>query len=184
MYVPTGNETMYMSMGNMMGGYPGFGLFMLTMLGQTSDEQKSWWMEAAYSMQMTGAYAQTELGHGSNVRGLQTTATYDASTEEWILDTPTLAAMKWWPSNLVMATHCVLYAQMIIDGVEQGVHVFMLQLRDENLEPLPGVEVGDIGTKVGDNNVDIGYLRLKDVRIPRRHLMEKRQVSHPRLILT
>ena len=175
MYVPTGNETMYMSMGNMMGGYPGFGLFMLTMLGQTSDEQKSWWMEAAYSMQMTGAYAQTELGHGSNVRGLQTTATYDAGTEEWILDTPTLAAMKWWPSNLVMATHCVLYAQMIIDGVEQGVHVFMLQLRDENLEQLSGVEVGDIGTKVGDNNVDIGYLRLNEVRIPRRHLMEKRQ---------
>ena len=68
-------------------------------------------MEAAYSMQITGAYAQTELGHGSNVRGLQTTATYDARTEEWILDTPTLAAMKWWPSNLVMATHCVLYAQ-------------------------------------------------------------------------
>ena len=177
MYVPTGNETMYMSMGNMMGGCtsrvlscvqwrviahqsgvqrsltrcfalmpdPGFGLFMLTMLGQTSDEQKSWWMEAAYSMSITGAYAQTELGHGSNVRGLQTTATYDKATEEWVLSTPTLAAMKWWPSNLVMATHCVLYAQMIIDGVEHGVHVFMLQLRDEELQPLPGIEVGDIG---------------------------------------
>ena len=54
MYVPVDNETMYMSMGNMMGGYPGFGLFMLTLLGQTSDEQKSWWMENAYSMKMTG----------------------------------------------------------------------------------------------------------------------------------
>ena len=179
MYVPVDNETMYMSMGNMMGGYPGFGLFMLTLLGQTSDEQKSWWMENAYSMKMTGAYAQTELGHGSNVRGLRTTATYDAETEEWVLETPTLSAMKWWPSNLVMSTHCVLYAQMIIDGTEHGVHVFMLQMRDENLALLPGVELGDIGTKVGDNNVDIGYLRLKGVRIPRRHLMEKRQVILP-----
>lgn len=62
-----------------------------------------------------------------------------------MLSTPTLAAMKWWPSNLVMATHCVIYAQMIIDGVEHGVHVFMLQLRDEELRPLPGIEVGDIG---------------------------------------
>ena len=86
-----------------------------------------------------------QLGHGSNVRGLQTTATYDKATEEWVLSTPTLAAMKWWPSNLVMATHCVIYAQMIIDGVEHGVHVFMLQLRDEELRPLPGIEVGDIG---------------------------------------
>ena len=34
MYVPVENETMYMSMGSMMGGYPGFGLFMLTLLGQ------------------------------------------------------------------------------------------------------------------------------------------------------
>ena len=49
-------------------------------------------------------------------------------------------------------------------------------MRDENLALLPGVELGDIGTKVGDNNVDIGYLRLKGVRIPRRHVMEKRQV--------
>ena len=35
------------------------------------------------------------------------------------------------------------------------------------------------GTKVGDNNVDIGYLRLNNVRIPRRHLMEKRQHVEP-----
>ena len=35
------------------------------------------------------------------------------------------------------------------------------QLRDEDLRPLPGVEVGDIGTKAGDNFVDIGYLRLQ-----------------------
>jgi acyl-CoA oxidase len=40
--------------------------------------------------------------------------------------------------------------------------------------PLPGIEVGDLGTKVGDNFVDIGYLRMRQVRIPRRHLMEKR----------
>jgi hypothetical protein len=36
------------------------------------------------------------------------------------------------------------------------------------LEPLPGIEVGDLGTKVGENEIDIGYLRMKNVRIPRK----------------
>jgi hypothetical protein len=35
---------MYMSMGQTMGGYPGFGLFMLTLQGQCSAEQMGWWL--------------------------------------------------------------------------------------------------------------------------------------------
>jgi hypothetical protein len=31
--------------------------------------------------QIIGTYAQTELGHGTFVRGLETTATYDAQTQ-------------------------------------------------------------------------------------------------------
>ena len=121
----------------------------------------------------------TELGHGSNVRGLQTTAEYDPSSNEFVLNTPTLASMKWWPSSMATATHAVVYAQLLIKGKEYGVHVFWVQLRDENLEPLPGIEVGDIGTKAGENEVDIGYLRMKDVRIPRKHLMEKKSHVEP-----
>lgn len=67
------------------------------------------------------------MGHGSNVRGLQTTAIYDKATQEFILDTPTLGSRKWWPGTLgKIATHAVVYAQLIIDGKEHGVHVFML----------------------------------------------------------
>jgi hypothetical protein len=179
MYVPQGNEMLYMQMGQTMGGYPGFGLFVLTISGQSSMEQLGWWLPPAYKLSITGAYAQTELGHGSNVRGLRTTATYDKTTQEFVLDTPSLAATKWWPSSMATATHAVVYAQLLIDGREYGVHVFWVQLRDENLEPLPGIEVGDIGTKVGENEVDIGYLRLKNCRIPRKHMMEKKQHVTP-----
>jgi acyl-CoA oxidase len=101
-----------------MGGYPGFGLFLTTLSGQSSVEQLGWWLEKCYKMKITGAYAQTELGHGSNVRGLRTTATYDASTEEFVLDTPTLPSMKWWPSSMATATHSVVYAQLLINGAE------------------------------------------------------------------
>ena len=31
-----------------------------------------------------------------------------------------------------------------------GVHVFMVQMRGPDLKPLPGIEMGDIGSKLGD----------------------------------
>jgi hypothetical protein len=70
--------------------------------------------------------------------------------------------MKWWIGGLGVAdTHAVVYAQLVIKGKEYGVHVFFVQLRDEDHRPLPGIEVGDCGHKLGDNSVDTGYMRLK-----------------------
>lgn len=39
---------------------------------------------------------QTELGHSSNLRGLETTSTYDRATNEFVIHSPTLTATKWW----------------------------------------------------------------------------------------
>ena len=36
---------------------------------------------------------------GSNVRGLETTATYDERKQEFIMNTPTLTATKFWPGT-------------------------------------------------------------------------------------
>ena len=84
--------------------------------------------------------------------------------------------MKWWNSNIgLSATHAAVYAQLIVDGVEKGVHIFILQLRDEEHRPLPGIEVGDVGPKLGDHSIDTGYLRLRNVRVPRKHMLSKRQ---------
>ena len=77
-----------------------------------------------------------------------------------------------------VSTHCALYAQLIVNGQEKGVNVFIVQIRDENHQPLPGVEAGFLGNKMGDNSNDTGYLILKDVRIPRENmLMKYNQVS-------
>merc|ERR1712159_546357 len=158
-----------------MGGYPGYGLFISTVIGQSSDEQLGWWLWRTLTCQITGCYAQTELGHGSNVRGLETTATFDRDSKTFILDTPTLTSMKFWPSSMVSATHAVVYAQLYIGGKHYGIHVFMVQLRDEHLRPLPGIEVGDVGTKLGESMVDIGYLRMQKVHVPLECMMAKRQ---------
>ena len=36
---------------------------------------------------------------GTFIRGLETTATYDPLTEEFVLNSPTLTSMKWWPGS-------------------------------------------------------------------------------------
>eukprot|EP00644_Phytophthora_capsici_P004306 jgi/Phyca11/109589/e_gw1.17.16.1 len=134
-----------------------------------TDEQQAKWMKMAKQWRMVGCYAQTELGHGSNVRGLETTATYIPATDEFEIHSPTLTSMKWWPGALARtANFGVVYARLLLDGRDYGVHNFMVQLRDlESHDAMPGVTLGDIGPKIGFNNVDNGYCKFNRVRIPR-----------------
>lgn len=64
-----------------------------------------------------GNYSQTELGHGSNVRGLETEAIFDKEKDQFIIHTPKDSAAKFWPGDLgLIGTHSVVYAQLIVDG--------------------------------------------------------------------
>ena len=100
---------------------------------------------------MIGSYCQTELGHGSNVKGMETTATLDKKSDSWILHSPTISSTKWWPGEMgVIGTHSCVYAKTVVDGKSYGVNSFLVPLRDmETHLPLPGIEVGDVGPKFG-----------------------------------
>jgi acyl-CoA oxidase len=113
------------------------------------------------------------LGHGSNVKGLETTATYDKASDEFVLHSPTLTSIKWWPGNLARtANHAIIMAQLIIEDKNYGVHAFLLQIREFGSHKVrPGIEVGDIGPKFGINMVDNGFLRMRKVRIPRENML-------------
>ena len=51
---------------------------------------------------------------------------------------------------------------------------FIVQIRDrETHEPLPGVEVGDIGSKLGYNSIDNGYLLFRDYKVPRSAMLSR-----------
>eukprot|EP01018_Ginkgo_biloba_P002585 Gb_39042 [translate_table: standard] len=153
-----------------------WGMFIPAIKGQASDEQQQEWLPLAYKMQIIGCYAQTELGHGSNVQGLETTATFDPNSDEFILNSPTLTSSKWWPGGLgKVSTHAVVYARLITGGRDYGVHAFLVQIRSlEDHRPLPGVTVADIGMKFGNgayNTMDNGLLRFDHIRIPRKQML-------------
>jgi acyl-CoA oxidase len=59
-----------------------------------------------------------------------------------------------------------------IEGENRGVQAFIVPLRSlEDHSPLPGIEMGDIGPKVGFNSLDNGYAVFHNVRIPRRNML-------------
>ncbi|XP_058950187.2 peroxisomal acyl-coenzyme A oxidase 1-like [Pocillopora verrucosa] len=146
------------------------GMFIPTIKGQGSEEQKAKWLPLAESFQIIGTYAQTEIGHGTFVRGLETIATYDKTTQEFIIHSPTHSACKWWPGNLGKTSNfATVPARLIVDGTDHGIQMFLVQLRDlETHQPLPGITIGDIGAKFSMmyNGSDNGYLMFDHVRIP------------------
>lgn len=118
---------------------------------------------------------------GSNVQGLQTVATFDPITDEFIIDTPNDGAIKWWIGNAaVHGKFATVFARLKlpnydVKGVtDMGVHAFIVPIRDmKTHQTLPGVEIQDCGHKVGLNGVDNGALRFRSVRIPRDSLLNR-----------
>jgi hypothetical protein len=145
------------------------GMFIPSILSQGTPEQQAKWLPLCNRLQVVGTYAQTELGHGTFVRGLETVAAYDPAAREFVVHSPTLTATKWWPGGLgKTATHVILMARLVLGGRDHGPHAFVVQIRDmDSHRPVVGVEVGDIGPKMGYNGVDNGWLRFDHLRIPR-----------------
>ena len=113
------------------------------------------------------------MGHGSNVAGIETTAIFDHQTDEFVINTPTLTATKWWPGELGRyANYAVIFAQLLVPSDEKvnnyGIAPFLVQLRDLNTHRhMPGVSTGDLGPKLGYNGKCNGWASFNSVRIPR-----------------
>ncbi|KAL0901882.1 hypothetical protein ABMA27_007037 [Loxostege sticticalis] len=150
-------------------------MVMPAIISQGTEEQQAYWLPRAWNGTFIGSFAQTELGHGTFIRGLETTATYDPGTQEFVLHSPTLTSTKWWAGGLGnTANYAIVVAQLYTKGKCHGVHAFIVQIRDEETHhPLPGIKVGDVGGKLGLEAVNNGFLVLDHVRIPRNHMLMK-----------
>ncbi|KAK5710880.1 hypothetical protein LTR17_018630 [Elasticomyces elasticus] len=154
-------------------------LFTSAMREQSSDEQRLEWMPKIASWEVVGAYAQTELGHGSNVRALELTATWDNARKTFDLHSPTLTASKWWNGTLGRtATHSVVIAQLLLpEGPNgplrsHGPHPFIVRVRDEKTHlPPKSIVVGDIGPKYGYAMMDNAYMLFDHHQVPHSALL-------------
>ncbi|ELU16781.1 hypothetical protein CAPTEDRAFT_177414 [Capitella teleta] len=126
------------------------------------------------SLDDVGCFALTELGFGNNAIEMETTAVYDKDTDEFVINTPTELAQKYWITNgAVHAKHCVVFAQLSVDGTHQGIHGILVRIRDDDLKPMPNVRVEDMGYKMGVNGVDNAKLHFDNVRVPRTNLLNR-----------
>lgn len=104
-----------------------YALFASSFNVMANEEQKAYWMPLIDNHKILGCYAQTELGHGSDVAKLETTATLDKATDEFVIDSPTLTSAKYWPGDMGrFSTHAIVMAQAIVDKKSMGVHSFVV----------------------------------------------------------
>lgn len=151
-----------------------FGLFGGSIYFLGTQKHHDAYLEDCASVRLPGCFAMTELGHGSNVRDLGTTATFDAERGVWVIHTPDEMSRKEWIGNAAahgrMAT---VFAQLVIGEERYGVHAFVVPIRDEEGAPMPGVFIQDCGHKLGLNGVDNGRLWFDHVEVPADNLLDR-----------
>jgi acyl-CoA oxidase len=150
-----------------------WGLFGAAVMHLGTERHHEKLLPGIMSLEVPGVFAMTETGHGSDVASIGTTATFDEFTDEFIIHTPFRAAWKDYLGNAALhGKAAVVFAQLITQGVNHGVHAFYVPIRD-NRGFLPGVGGEDDGLKGGLNGIDNGRLHFDNVRIPRENLLNR-----------
>ena len=157
-----------------------FGLFGGAVLHLGTERHHEAYLADIASGRLLGCFAMTEHGHGSDVASLRTTATFDPVTDEFVISTPDDDARKEYIGNAAAdGTMAAVFAQLVTPatdgsaGISQGVHCFLVPIRDADHRTAPGVRIADCGPKAGLNGVDNGQLWFDDVRIPRDNLLNR-----------
>ena len=151
-----------------------FGLFggSIQHLGTEYHHRK--YLPKAAACQLLGGFAMTEIGHGSNVQALETTAVYDSEHRDFIINSPSYSSGKTFIGNAAVdGQFMVVFAQLRIGAANHGVHAFVVPIRDENGQPLSGVTIEDNGIKLGLNGVDNGRMWFQNTRVPKTELLNR-----------
>ena len=126
-----------------------------------------------HRLDLLGCFAMTETGHGSDVQSLETTATYDPDTQEFVIHSPPPPPEGLHRRRRQSARLAAVFAQLITGGEGHGVHCFAVPIRDDAGNDLPGVTTSDCLYKGGLPGVDNSRIMFDHVRIPRENLLNK-----------
>jgi len=151
-----------------------FGLFGMSVYLLGTEKHHRKYLKSIGTLDLPGCFAMTETGHGSNVRGIETTATYDHKTKTFVIHTPHPQAQKEYIGNAAchgqMAT---VFAKLMLDGKDYGVGALLVPIRNKKGNLCPGITIEDCGRKMGLNGVDNGKIRFDHVTIPYENMLDR-----------
>ncbi|MFN9863734.1 MAG: acyl-CoA dehydrogenase [Bacteroidota bacterium] len=151
-----------------------FGLWGMSVYFLGTEKHHKKYLKDIGTLDLPGCFAMTETHHGSNVKGIETTATYQHATKTLVINTPHAFAKKEYIGNAAkhgqMAT---VFVKLIIDGKDYGVSAVVVPLRNKKGNTLPGITIEDCGRKMGLNGVDNGKIEFKNVIVPVENLLDR-----------
>lgn len=151
-----------------------FGLWGMSVYSLGTAKHHEKYLKDIGSLKLPGCFAMTETHHGSNVKGLETTATYNHETKTFTIQTPNKNAQKEYIGNAaVHGQMATVFAKLIIDNHDYGVNAFIVPLRDTEGNTLKGITIGDCGHKMGLNGVDNGTISFDNVIIPKENMLDR-----------
>lgn len=151
-----------------------FGLWGMSIQSLGTEKHYSKYLRDIGTLQLPGCFAMTETNHGSNVKGLETTATYNHEDQTFTIHTPHEKAQKEYIGNAsVHGQMATVFAKLIIGETDYGVNAFVVPLRDVNNLILKGITIGDCGLKMGLNGVDNGTISFDNVVIPKENMLDR-----------
>jgi acyl-CoA oxidase len=151
-----------------------FGLWGMSVMSLGTEKHYKKYLKDIGTLQLPGCFAMTETHHGSNVKGIKTTATYNHNNRTFTIHTPSEYDRKEYIGNAAadgeMAT---VFAKLMIDGKDYGVNAFIVPIRDGSKQPLAGIRIEDCGHKMGLNGVDNGIIYFDNVVIPYENMLDR-----------
>jgi acyl-CoA oxidase len=150
-----------------------FNLFAGTVLALGNPEQIKL-LDTFQAAGKLGCFCLTEVFAGVN-SGLvvNTTAVWDETKGQFLLDCPDEGAKKNWISQGLTADAAVVVANLFVKGKSCGPHGFLMDLRDASGKLVSGVSTEDMGSKTIGNDLDNARINFSKVWLPKTALLDR-----------